>query len=297
MSNNRLTYKKVYVNSAYRLPQSNSSSDFIVELSENMECPTGTRLYITEVSLPATFKTTENGFYEYLYVMLYNDITGTNELWKSFRVYLGNKIYFAESLSFDMVKEMNDAVRSLVPGNADLFVYAYSSATRTVEIKIADGIANFSFKIPTDDELKNYVNGFWNLATDSVDTYDNSDPKSINYLLSNYVPTTSLTTWTSSYLNLVPFRALYLNSPELTDHHYSSPSNYSSSIIRKILIDQQLGGIVNDAHGGVFSEDFIDVSNKNLKRLSFRLTNEQSKTINLYNIPLEFSLLFSHPSY
>ena len=61
---NSLTFKKVYVNSNYRLSQSNSSSDFIIELPENMECPEGTRLYITEVSLPTTFKTTEVGFYE-----------------------------------------------------------------------------------------------------------------------------------------------------------------------------------------------------------------------------------------
>ena len=297
MSNNRLTYKKVYVDSQYRLSQSNSSSDFVIELPENFETPAGTKCWITEVSLPTTWKSTENGFYEYLYVMLYNDITGTNELWKSFRVYLGNRIYFAESLSFDMVKAMNDAVRYLVPGNVDLFVYAYSSATRTVEIKIADGISNFSFKIPTDDELKNYVNGFWNLATDSVDSYDNSDPVSINYLLSNYVPTSPLTVFNSSYLNLVPFRAVLLHCPELADHHYASPSSYSSNIVRKILIDQQLGGVVNDAHGGAFSEDYIDVGGRNLKRLSFRITDTNNQPINLYNINVQFSLIFSHASY
>ena len=48
---NKLTYKKVYVNSNYRLPQSNSSSDFVIELDQNFECPDGTRMYITEVSL------------------------------------------------------------------------------------------------------------------------------------------------------------------------------------------------------------------------------------------------------
>ncbi len=296
MSNNRLTYKKIMVDSLYRLPQSKSSSDFIIELDENVELPNGTKMYITEVSIPATYKTTEVGFYEYLYVMLYNDITGTNELWKSFRVYLGNRIYFAEQLSFDMVKEMNDAVRSLVPGNVDLFVYAYSSATRTVEIKIADGISNFSFKIPTDDELSNYVNNIWNTATDSVDSYDNSNPLSINYLLSNYVSTSPLTVWTSSYLNLVPFRALYINCPQLCDHHVYSPNSYSSSIIKKVICDAQLGGIITDI-SSAFHPDFVDVGGKNIKRLEFRITDGKSKTMNLYNIPCQFSLVFEHPSY
>ena len=70
---NKLAYKKVLVDSALRLPPSRSSSDFIIELDENMECPENTRLHITEVSIPATFKTTEVGFFEYLYVMVFDN--------------------------------------------------------------------------------------------------------------------------------------------------------------------------------------------------------------------------------
>ena len=268
---NKLTYKKVYVNSNYRLPQSNSSSDFVIELDTNFECPGGTRMYITEVSLPTVWKTTEVGFFEKFYAMLYDN---TDTLLRCVILDLSNKIYFAEQLSFDIASKLNDAVKDLNANN-DIFVYAYSSATRTVEIKVADGL-NFKLKIPTDDELSSYVASEWNRGDAD---YNNTVPLSINFLLSNFVPTNGgLTTWTSSYLNLIPFRALYLNSPELTDHRYSSPINYSSSIIRKILIDQQLGGVVNDAHSGAMSEDYIDVSGKNIKRLSFRLTNEQNKT-------------------
>ena len=38
---NKLVYKKVLVDSAFRWPQSRSSSDFVIELDENMECPEG----------------------------------------------------------------------------------------------------------------------------------------------------------------------------------------------------------------------------------------------------------------
>ena len=293
MSNNRLTYKKVYVDSQYRLPQSSSSSDFVIELPENFETPIGTKCWITEVSLPTTWKTTENGFFEYFYFMLYDN---DDNLLRSSRIYLGNKVYFAEQLSFDIVSGMNNDVKYLNAGS-DIFVYAYSSATRTVEIKVADGL-NFKVKIPTDTELSNYVNNSWTTASENYMTYDNKNPLSINYLLSNYVATNGgLTIWTSSYMNLVPFRAVLLHCPELADHHYASPSSYSSNIIRKILIDQQLGGIVNDAHGGAFSEDFLDVGGKNLKRLSFRITDTNNKAINLYDINVQFSLIFSHPSY
>ena len=59
---NKLVYKKIFVDSNYRLPQSKSSADFIVELNENLEVPEGTRLHITDISIGATWKTTEVGF-------------------------------------------------------------------------------------------------------------------------------------------------------------------------------------------------------------------------------------------
>ena len=284
---NKLTYKKVLVDSAFRLSQSRSSSDFIIELDQNMECPEGTRLHITEVSIPATFKTTEVGFFEYLYVMVFDN---SDVFVKNFRVYLGNKIYFAEQLAFDMNEGMNNNTTDLSAGG--IFSYAYSASTRTVEFKIKEGL-NYKLKIPTDTELKNYVNNTWET---SGTPYDNQNTLSINYLLSNYVATSPLTTWTSSYLNLVPFRAVYINSPELADHHLMSPSTYSSSIIRKVLVNELLGGIIND-NSAPLSEDYINVGGKNLKRLSFRITDDKSNTLNLYDIPCQFSLCFSHPSY
>ena len=287
MMSNKLVYKKVLVDSAFRLPQSKSSSDFVIELDENMECPEGTRLHITEVSIPATFKTTEVGFFEYLYVMVFDN---SDVFVKNFRVYLGNKIYFAEQLAYDMNEGMNNNTTDLSAGG--IFSYAYSASTRTVEFKIKEGL-NYKLKIPTDTELKNYVSNQWNTTQSN---YDSSNPLSINYLLSNYISTSPLTTWTSSYLNLVPFRAVYINSPELADHHISAPSNYSSSIIRKVLVSEQLGGIIND-NSAPLSEDYISVGGKNLKRLSFRITDDKSNTLNLYDIPCQFSLIFSHPSY
>jgi len=134
MMSNKLTYKKVYVNSKFRLPQSRSSSDFVVELQENMEMPQGSKMWITEVSLPTSFKTTEIGFYEYLYVMIYDN---TDTFVKNFKVYLGNKIYFASQLCFDINEGLNSNTTDLSAGG--IFNYAYDEATRTVEFSIKEG--------------------------------------------------------------------------------------------------------------------------------------------------------------
>ena len=88
-----------------------------------------------------------------------------------------DKIYFAEQFSNDIVAGLNNDVRDLNSDN-DIFVYAYSASTRTVEIRVADGL-NFRLKVPTDNELSNYINGTWSTASAP---YDNRDPKSINYI-------------------------------------------------------------------------------------------------------------------
>ena len=79
-------------------------------------------------------------------------------------------------------------------------------------------------------------------------------------------------------------------------NRYSAPNTYSSSIIKKVLVNSQLGGIIND-QGATLNEDYIDIGNRNLKRLSFRITDETGKVLNLYDLNVQFALLLSHPSY
>ena len=67
---NKLVYKKIFIDSNYRLPQSRSSADFTIELNENMECPEGTKLHVADISVPAAWKPTEVNFYEYMYVII-----------------------------------------------------------------------------------------------------------------------------------------------------------------------------------------------------------------------------------
>ena len=243
-------------------------------------------MYITDVSIPAVWKSTEVGFYEYLYVMVFDGDT----LVKNFRVYVGNKVYFASQLCFDLNEGMNSNTSDLSAGG--IFVYSYDEATRTVEYKIKEGLS-YSIKIPTDDELSTYVGGVWD--TGSV-SYDSKKPVSINYLLSNFVPSSPLTTWTSSYLNLIPFRYIFITSNSLSDYRYSAPNSYSSSIIRKVLCSSQLGGVIND-NSAPHQEDYIDIGGRNLKRLDFKITDETGTVMNLYNINVQFALLISSPNY
>jgi len=114
--------------------------------------------------------------------------------------------------------------------------------------------------------------------------------------LSNFVPTSPIAVWTSSYLNLVPFRYIFITSNALSDYRYSAPNAYSSSIIKKVLVTEQLGGIIND-NQAPHHEDFVNVGGRNLKKLDFKSTNESGTVMNLCDIPVQFALLLSTPAY
>ena len=154
-----------------------------------------------------------------------------------------------------------------------------------MELKLNDPLT-YKIKIPTDEELETYVNGEWNRVE-----YDNLRPKSINYLLRNYIAYDPASSWLSGYFNLVPFQNVYINSPQLSDYKYSAPNNFSSSVIKKVQINQQLGGVISDYTSPTYA-DFIDVGGKNIKRLHFKITTSRNEVIDFHGVPIQFSLLF-----
>ena len=104
----------------------------------------------------------------------------TNTIVKNFRIYLGNKIYFASQLCFDINEGLNSNSGDLSTGG--IIVYSYDEATRTVEFKIKEGL-NYKVKIPTDIELATYVGGSWDTGTVP---YNSSNPVSIKLFVEQF---------------------------------------------------------------------------------------------------------------
>ena len=88
----RLTSKSIYVDSAYRISESNSTSDFIIELGQNFEIPPRTTMFVTECSFSTPFYTAEKGFYERFYIMPYSS---SNVLLRGTAVDVSGEIYYA----------------------------------------------------------------------------------------------------------------------------------------------------------------------------------------------------------
>ena len=64
----------------------------------------------------------------------------------------------------------------------------------------------------------------------------------------------------------------------------------NSSIVKKINVSVPYLGIINDNELSSF--DYIDVSNKMLRRLNFRITNNLNQAVNLNGVDTSFALTF-----
>ena len=79
--------------------------------------------------------------------------------------------------------------------------------------------------------------------------------------------------------------------------HCNEISNYNqltvagnSPIVKKMNVSVPYLGIINDNELSSF--DYIDVSNKMLRRLNFRSTNNLNQAVNLNGVDVSFALTF-----
>ena len=278
LSNRKLTYNKVYVDSQKRLPNSESSSDFIIEMNENLETHPNTVMYVMDEVIPQSYYTTPEGFYQFFYCIVYNTSSGLAQAY--LKIDLKNQVFFASQLVGRIGNLLSqEADNAGLPSN--LFTSSYDSDQRRMILNITDNA--YSFKIPTDKELQEM--SIWQGS-------NILDPMSINNLVGNYeekAPTSG--TWQGNLMNLNPFNSLYIVCTELSDFHYSAPDSYSNSIIKKVNMMFNVGGVTVNTSAPLVN-DYIDISNRSLKRLRFRITDARGKTVNLHNAPVSFTLLF-----
>ena len=101
MAQQRLPFKKIYIDSKYATPDSKSTSRFRVQLPQTCQLPDDCVFYITDVCIPHSWKTVEEGVNDTLYLFKINR-QGTLTTYDGYVVRLSPNNYtpttFAEEL-------------------------------------------------------------------------------------------------------------------------------------------------------------------------------------------------------
>ena len=93
----------------------------------------------------------------------------------------------------------------------------------------------------------------------------------------------------NGHINVMPYHSLFLHS-SLGLQSDSIAPDYSQSVIRKIVIDQAPGNMVNDFHSLPY--DFVTVQASQIRNLHFRVADYRGRTVNMLHTNISFSLLF-----
>ena len=142
---------------------------------------------------------------------------------------------------------------------------------------------DFSFRMLTDYEME------FNTQTWTGNYYDKNNLMSINQVLGNYTSSLNSSTWESGYITLLALRNIYLSCSELSDaRQLGSTGTYN--IIKKIPINAPFGSVIYDNE--IINNDYINVSNRVLRTLRFKLVNSYGNVVDLNNVNCSFSLTF-----
>jgi hypothetical protein len=268
-------FKKIYIDSHHRTQNSNSSSDFEIYLPESQECGNDTKLYIHEITIPNSIYPVQAGLNSNIYLRL-TDFSNTTDV----IIEMLSASYVGATLASTLQTKMNEATNGFRANN-DYFSVSYDFDTNKITITL--NYVDFSFKIMTDYEME------YNTVQWTGTSYDRNNLKSINQVLGNYTPSLNYPDWKSGYLTLLALRNLYLTCSELSDAKQLG-STGAYNIIKKIPINAPFGSVIYDNE--IISVDYINVSNRVLRTLHFKLVNSYGNVVDLNNVNCSFSLTF-----
>ena len=274
-----LKFKKVYIDSSYKV--NGTSSDFTIDLPETVQLEDNMLCQIHEVSIPHSWysiNSTNNNLYFRHQVIPPGVVAGIT--YRKVVIPEGN--YTAVDLAQTIEIALNLLVDTVDGPNTYSLIYNSS----TNKITISSNYSTVIFVVLTDGEIAPVAGVF----SDPVDV---NSLNSINRVIGNTTPATDAYTnvapYTTNFMDLVPFKSLYLHCNEISNYNQLTVAG-NSSIIKKINVSVPYLGIINDNEFSSF--DYIDVSNKMLRRLNFRISNNLNQTVNLNNVDVSFTLTF-----
>ena len=277
-----LKFKKVYIDSSYKV--SGTSSDFTIDLPETVQLEDNIKCIIHEVSIPHSWFSIQQGFNDSLYFFQL-DPNGVNPDIIDYRIFsIDEGNYSGAELAERIEFWLNDYFDSRNPDVARTDTYTVSYNTKLNKIQTAVNYANLIFNVFTEAEVIANQNQFTDIDVNNL--------HSINKVLNivDNAPTHGIALpFVSVFLDLVPIKNLYLHCNEISNYNQLTVAG-NSSIVKKIPVTVPYLGIINDNEVNEF--DYVDCSNKILRRCSFRFSDEFNKTVNFNNVDCSFSLTF-----
>ena len=275
-----LKFKKVYIDSYSKV--SGTSSDFTIDLPETVQLEDNMLCQIHEVSIPHSWYSIQKGVNDRLFIDV--EHTGVSPWTTRAMITLTEANYNVSELAGHLQTIMNNYFNDpeFPPQRADTFAVSHSNPLNKIQISI--NYNDTQFQILPDANVLNFPDWF-------PDINGADDIQSINRILGNFTLTTSSfnSPYISGFIDLQRVKSLYLHCNEISNFNQLTMAG-NSSIVKKIAVNVPYLGVIHDLELSNF--DYVDCSNKTLRRLTFRLTDNLNRTVDLNNVDVSFTLTF-----
>ena len=210
-SQEKIPFKKIYIDSKYATSDSISTSNFRVQLPQTCQLPDNCVFYICDICIPHSWKTIEEGYNDTLYIMTVNPNPATPaDTYNGFIVRLASNNYTPATFATELQARLQQAV-------SGSFLVTVDSTSANSGVSIQNAAANVQWKLLTDDDLIN------NRYIISNFVYDRNNLRSANDIIRNIESDdviiggvgSSVQSYESGFLNLNWINNIYISSPNL----------------------------------------------------------------------------------
>ena len=258
-----LPIKKIYIDTRFMSSDSESSSNFKVDLPTTVTLPEDTVFYIDDICIPHSWYTIDEERNNKFYFKI-----GSTSYVKT--VPSGN--YSTITLNAILVALMNSvqnthAANTNISGNTVGITTSTTSANQSYIVDAVQYTNALTFEILTD---KQAISLNYPQPVQSINNYLNNNISKINTYASEYV---------SPYVNLNPIRNLYITSGNFGGYNTMSISG-ERGIVKKVPVRANFNEMIYD--DAVLGIDYLDCSRQSLSRLEFQLKDVYGNYINLH---------------
>ena len=269
-----LPIKKIYIDTRFMSSDSESSSNFKVDLPTTVTLPEDTVFYIDDICIPHSWYTIDEERNNKFYFKI-----GSTSYVKT--VPSGN--YSTITLNAILVALMNSVQNTYtantnIPGNTIGISTSTTSSNQTYIVDAVQYTNALTFEILTD---KQAISLNYPTPAQSINNYLNNNVPKINTYASEYV---------SPYVNLNPIRNLYITSGNFGGYNTMSISG-ERGIVKKVPVRANFNEMIYD--DAVLGIDYLDCSRQSLSRLEFQLKDVYGNYINLHGNHWSFNMIFA----
>ena len=271
-----LPIKKIYVDSRLRTKDSKSSSDFAIDLPNNLDMPENTVFYVDDVTIPVSwYNVSERNNNLYIIVTVFVNSVGHTYRRK---VTIPPSNYSTQSLANQIAIQLESTMESISPQTIDI---TYSVDTLR---------NNFTIRWPNSLDIM-ILDNERIIEENNNNVFGSGPYNSINEVIGNNVYTSySGKYWTSGYVNLHSLRNIYIRSSNLGTYSTMSLRG-DRDIIKKVPVNAGPNEVI--FNNVMVAQDYLDCSRQTISRMYFKLEDVDGNVLDLNYADWSFSLIFA----